>query len=158
MAHMSMVAVPTGPRVCTVLGRGEIWELVNWTSETHNFHIHQGKFRLAASGDPGLTPDFKTAVIGEDASKSPVMKFFSSTADPSNDVQAWHDTLPVPPRVQIDDSHFTPGRVFVFIPFVAKEQLGSFVFHCHILEHEDQGMMADIQVVEPVRPRTAAAY
>jgi FtsP/CotA-like multicopper oxidase with cupredoxin domain len=30
------------------------------------------------------------------------------------------------------------------IPFT---QLGEFVYHCHILEHEDGGMMARIQVV-----------
>ena len=27
-------------------------------------------------------------------------------------------------------------------------KLGRFVFHCHILEHEDKGMMATIAVVE----------
>jgi plastocyanin len=30
------------------------------------------------------------------------------------------------------------------IPFA---ELGEFVYHCHILEHEDGGMMAKIQVV-----------
>ena len=30
------------------------------------------------------------------------------------------------------------------IPFA---QLGEFVYHCHILEHEDGGMMAKIRVV-----------
>jgi len=34
--------------------------------------------------------------------------------------------------------------VVVDIPF---SQLGEFVYHCHILEHEDGGMMAKIQVV-----------
>jgi len=34
--------------------------------------------------------------------------------------------------------------VWVQIPFT---QLGTFVFHCHILEHEDGGMMHAIQVV-----------
>ena len=30
--------------------------------------------------------------------------------------------------------------------------LGSFVFHCHILKHQDQGMMGSIQVAPPGRP------
>jgi FtsP/CotA-like multicopper oxidase with cupredoxin domain len=34
------------------------------------------------------------------------------------------------------------------IPF---PQLGEFVFHCHILVHEDSGMMARIQVVPAPR-------
>jgi FtsP/CotA-like multicopper oxidase with cupredoxin domain len=32
------------------------------------------------------------------------------------------------------------------VPF---SQIGDFVFHCHILEHEDGGMMARIRVVAP---------
>ena len=31
----------------------------------------------------------------------------------------------------------------------AKEQLGRFVFHCHILKHEDNGLMAPIEVWNP---------
>jgi len=38
--------------------------------------------------------------------------------------------------------HVAP--VVVRIPF---SQLGDFVYHCHILEHEDGGMMAHIRVV-----------
>jgi FtsP/CotA-like multicopper oxidase with cupredoxin domain len=34
--------------------------------------------------------------------------------------------------------------VIVDIPI---SQLGEFVFHCHILDHEDGGMMAKMQVV-----------
>jgi L-ascorbate oxidase len=37
----------------------------------------------------------------------------------------------------------SPALVFD-IPFA---ELGEFVYHCHILEHEDGGMMARIQVV-----------
>ena len=36
--------------------------------------------------------------------------------------------------------------VVVEIPF---HEIGDFVFHCHILEHEDGGMMARIRVVAP---------
>jgi FtsP/CotA-like multicopper oxidase with cupredoxin domain len=32
------------------------------------------------------------------------------------------------------------------VPF---SQAGEFVFHCHILDHEDGGMMAKIKVVRP---------
>jgi hypothetical protein len=149
---LTMSALPTGPRVCPVLHRGEVWELVNWTTEAHNFHIHQGKFRLAVVGDPGLPADFSTPVIGESPDKSPIMGFLSAVADPAGDVQAWHDTLPVPPRIQQDTPDaqgrtYKPGRVFVFIPFEAEQQIGNFVFHCHILEHEDKGMMADVEVI-----------
>jgi FtsP/CotA-like multicopper oxidase with cupredoxin domain len=36
------------------------------------------------------------------------------------------------------------ASVHVEIPF---SEIGDFVYHCHILEHEDGGMMAHIRVV-----------
>jgi FtsP/CotA-like multicopper oxidase with cupredoxin domain len=45
-----------------------------------------------------------------------------------------------------------PGRVTLRIPFNRREQIGQFVYHCHILEHEDRGMMAIIDVRAPGSP------
>jgi L-ascorbate oxidase len=42
------------------------------------------------------------------------------------------------------DGHCGSAPLVLDIPF---SQLGEFVYHCHILEHEDGGMMAKIQVV-----------
>lgn len=36
----------------------------------------------------------------------------------------------------------------VLIPSTNPVIVGKFVYHCHILEHEDGGMMASIEVVE----------
>lgn len=47
-----------------------------------------------------------------------------------------HDTFPVPPMGYID----------VELGFTKPEQAGEYVFHCHILEHEDAGMMGKIVV------------
>ncbi len=149
-AGAAMNRLPTGHRACSVLGRGEVWELTNWTTEVHNFHIHQGKFRLARTGDPGLPRDLKSVVIGEDPTGSEVMNYLAAVADPTGEVQAWHDTIPVPPRIEAASGKAKPGRLFIYIPFLADQQIGSFVFHCHILEHEDKGMMANIEVVRPL--------
>jgi suppressor of ftsI len=43
----------------------------------------------------------------------------------------------------------TYGSVTVRIPFTNPVILGKYVYHCHILEHEDGGMMSVIQVVKP---------
>jgi FtsP/CotA-like multicopper oxidase with cupredoxin domain len=48
------------------------------------------------------------------------------------------DSFPVP----ID------GSLRVRIDFTRRQLGGRFVFHCHILEHEDKGMMAEIEVQE----------
>ncbi len=55
------------------------------------------------------------------------------------------DTVSVPIR----------GEVKVIIPFDDPVILGKFVYHCHILEHEDGGMMASIEVVPPEAYDTA---
>ena len=43
--------------------------------------------------------------------------------------------------------------ILVDIPF---SQLGAFVFHCHILDHEDGGMMAIIRVLPRTNPSGAS--
>ena len=49
----------------------------------------------------------------------------------------WLDTLNVPPR----------RHVRVLVDFRDPIVRGTFLFHCHILDHEDQGMMAAIRVL-----------
>lgn len=39
-----------------------------------------------------------------------------------------------------------PGEVLVLILFANSLMDGTFVYHCHIMEHEDRGMMANIRV------------
>jgi suppressor of ftsI len=41
------------------------------------------------------------------------------------------------------------GEVKIRIPFTDPTIVGRFMFHCHILEHEDKGMMAQIEVYDP---------
>jgi FtsP/CotA-like multicopper oxidase with cupredoxin domain len=142
---------PAGLHACATLHRGEVWELINTTDELHNFHIHQGKFRLARKGDPGM-PDSVTETFQDPSKLLDGLVAEGSALDPSVDL--WHDTFPVPPK-----NGDVNGRVFIFIPFEAEEQVGHFVFHCHILEHEDHGMMAAMEVVreEPDQDETPAA-
>lgn len=42
-----------------------------------------------------------------------------------------------------------PGEVKVIVPFTNPDMVGRFVFHCHIVEHEDNGMMANVVVLPP---------
>ena len=136
--------------VCAQLHTSEVWEIDNTTNETHNFHIHQTKFRLAQGGDPGVWPDFVNCDGMHnpcDAIVDPGNVISSQVPEvnpvgPAKGVDLWHDTIPVAPF----------GKTFVFIPFEDPVQVGNFVFHCHILEHEDKGMMATIEVFNPAHP------
>jgi len=41
------------------------------------------------------------------------------------------------------------GNVTILLPFTRIELIGTFFYHCHMVEHEDGGMMARIEVVLP---------
>jgi FtsP/CotA-like multicopper oxidase with cupredoxin domain len=129
------------PTVCLPLKPGnaitkEIWELVNLAGEDHNFHIHQTRFSLVST-------------TGADGQEIPVNIL---------NTNALLDNVPVPHGTDLKGDGTgcdgtidawragtcKPSRVIVEIPF---KEIGDFVYHCHILEHEDGGMMAKISVV-----------
>ena len=118
---------PSQVNVCLPLGAGnmpvnEEWELVNVAGETHNFHMHQTKFYVlpqdAPDGDGGVLMDNIPLPNGGAACDGTVVTWRAGTCS-------------VP-------------TVVVKIPFA---EVGDFVYHCHIGEHQDGGMMAHIRVI-----------
>jgi FtsP/CotA-like multicopper oxidase with cupredoxin domain len=147
---------PSVTTVCLTLGRGqtpvhETWELVNLATENHNFHMHQTKFRFIQSSAPSTVPP--ATIMGP-------------TINPNLGAGIMEDNVPLPVSMPLDPDYVAnqlsgyctidlwrngqcPSTPLVVdIPFA---QTGEFVFHCHILEHEDGGMMARIQVVPAPR-------
>jgi len=53
------------------------------------------------------------------------------------------DTYSVPPAW-----NGKAGEAKLLIPFTNPEIVGRFVFHCHVVKHEDKGMMMAIEVVK----------
>jgi L-ascorbate oxidase len=130
------ICLPLGPDRAAV---HETWELVNLATELHNFHIHQTKFRIVQESDPRFSEKLQSDVgagIMEDNVPLPVATpQIPEVAQNQNGyctIDQWHN------------HQCESAPIVVDIPF---SQLGTFVFHCHILEHEDGGMMARIQVV-----------
>lgn len=128
---------PTTPTVCVQLGPRnsavtERWQLVNLAAEDHNFHIHQTKFRvlsvaeLDGTGIPG-----RNHAKGVLMDNVPLLHADSPTDEGCADVDTWRR------------GECTAHPATVEIPFAIA---GDFVYHCHILEHEDGGMMAVIRV------------
>ncbi|MBE7157870.1 MAG: multicopper oxidase domain-containing protein [Rhodospirillales bacterium] len=126
------------PHICARLGTQEVWEIINESGELHNFHIHQDKFRLSHQSDPGVPPNL--VALQDPANLIAQYAPETQAAAAVTNVDVWHDTFPLPPY---------GGRIFVTIPFYSPQQVGDFVYHCHILTHEDAGMMAVIQVFDP---------
>jgi FtsP/CotA-like multicopper oxidase with cupredoxin domain len=52
-------------------------------------------------------------------------------------LDGYYDTVNLPVR----------GEIKIIIPFTDPVMVGKFVYHCHLLSHEDKGMMATIEVV-----------
>ena len=58
----------------------------------------------------------------------------------------WADSFIVPHRIGIGKGS-VPGAVVLMMDFRDPVIRGEFLFHCHILDHEDQGMMAKIEAI-----------
>jgi L-ascorbate oxidase len=119
------VCLPLGPRNTPVTER---WELVNLAGEDHNFHMHQVRFRVvsAAELDETNVPNqiFAKGILMDSVPLLHADGTCNSVADWRNGACTAHPAV-------------------VDIPFAIA---GDFVYHCHILEHEDGGMMAVIRV------------
>jgi FtsP/CotA-like multicopper oxidase with cupredoxin domain len=98
----------------------EDWEIENSTLEIHAFHIHQIHFRDVSN--PSLQPY-----------QQPILDTI---------------TVPAAPLIGSVATGYpgTPGVVKLRMTFTTAD-IGEFVFHCHILEHEDNGMMGKVKVV-----------
>jgi suppressor of ftsI len=104
------------------LGDVEEWTIDNCSGENHVFHIHQLDFQvIEVNGVP-------QPYVGR---QDTVNLDYRDTDGPED--------CPTD-----DDPH---GRVKVLIPFTEETNVGKFVYHCHIGEHEDNGMMQVIEVV-----------
>lgn len=118
--------------ICLPLGFGntpvyENWEIINLTGEDHNFHIHQTKFWLRTAAElVGTSTGVNEKGVLQDS-----VPLIAGSAGCDGTVGSWRS----------GGCAVTP--VEVQIPFSIA---GDFVYHCHILEHEDGGMMATIHV------------
>jgi FtsP/CotA-like multicopper oxidase with cupredoxin domain len=74
----------------------------------------------------------KFEVLDHDDGKKPLLASRASGAG------ILHDNYPINPG----------GWIMLKISFDRPEQAGRYMYHCHILEHEDKGMMSMIQVVD----------
>jgi FtsP/CotA-like multicopper oxidase with cupredoxin domain len=117
-----------------LLGTQQEWTIENWTPGVrHPFHIHVNPFQIIETFDPnGTWPQPRVL--------SPPYVWWDTFAIPS----AYQD--PVTKKI-------TPGYFKMRTRFA--DFAGTFVDHCHILAHEDRGMM---QLIEVVNNTTKASH
>lgn len=105
-----------------VLGRREEWKLTS-ANGSHPFHIHVNPFQIDRVIDKTTKKDVSVAGSGDD------------TYDGLKGT--WRDTL------------WIKNGFEVYVRTRYERYIGEYVLHCHILDHEDQGMMQNVRVVLP---------
>ncbi|WP_261128870.1 multicopper oxidase family protein [Bacillus sp. Marseille-Q3570] len=114
------------------LGTIEIWNFINISEDSHPIHLHLIQFQILSR--QSFDVDFYNET-GE-------LKFTGEKEGPLKTEKGWKDVV---------NAH--PGEV---TRIIGKFQpyAGRYVWHCHMLEHEDQEMMRPYEVIErPVFPR-----
>jgi FtsP/CotA-like multicopper oxidase with cupredoxin domain len=108
-------------------GNYEEWTVVNRSFSDHAFHVHQNPFLVTAVNGTSLP------------------------------VPEWHDTIIVPAAypqptqtnpISITDPRVTFGTI-TFRTHLDPITVGALVTHCHLVQHEDIGMMQRIDIQPP---------
>ena len=125
MHQMWMDPVTENPAV----GAVETWEFYNFTADAHPMHVHEVAFEVV---------DRQPITFTEDMGH--IMNI--QLAGPSRPPEAWESGLK-------DTVIAYPGEVTrVKAQFLTA---GQFVWHCHIVEHEDNEMMRPFRI-GPIQP------
>lgn len=127
-------------RIDRVLPLGGVEE---WTLQSrfasHPFHIHVNPFQIVRILDP----------MGRDVSAAGAVDDTGGTADPQYPglKGVWKDTIWV--KSLIPPQAAPAGMYTVVLRTRYERYIGDFVLHCHILDHEDLGMMENIRIALP---------
>jgi L-ascorbate oxidase len=129
----------------------EDWDLGS-SFDNHPFHIHVNPFQVIQITKPKLDPQGNTIL---DASGQAVMESIINGEGACNELD-----LPTPDPQYCDaigtfrDTLLVKRGYRVTIRTRYDDFTGDFVLHCHILDHEDQGMMQNVRIQDPAHPST----
>ncbi len=110
------------PAFTSTQGTVEEWTVENHTLENHEFHVHQVHFLVESQNN--------FEINGQNQAPAATGQYLDMIEVPGWDGNPNHPYPSVTLRVDFRG-----------------HDIGSFVFHCHISNHEDQGMMNIIEVV-----------
>ena len=108
-----------------VLDSVEIWSFVNTTDDSHPIHLHLVRFQIL---DRRRFEPFFYQTRGE-------IRYTGPATPPAPEEAGWKDTVRADPRMVT--------RIIVRF----EGYVGRYVWHCHVLEHEDNEMMRPYEVI-----------
>jgi FtsP/CotA-like multicopper oxidase with cupredoxin domain len=150
-----------------LLNTVEEWKITNATTNiSHPFHIHINPFQVTEVFMPNETlangaPRYVTDKTGMQPGQCYLDPKDPSTwkpcggSGPSSKDAIWWDVFPIPSGLAINDAQgnqigVIPGYFKMRSRFV--DYSGYYVIHCHILAHEDRGMMTVVEVAPLASP------
>ena len=108
-----------------VIDTVEIWNLINLTDDAHPIHLHLVRFQIL---DRRRLDTFSYQILKQ-------LKFRGPAIPPEPNEAGWKDTV-----------RANPGMVTrIIVRFSG--YTGRYVWHCHLLEHEDNEMMRPYEVL-----------
>jgi len=119
-----------------LVGTTELWEFWNTTVDAHPMHMHLVQFRVL-DRQP-LTGTLAATVMSNGwagVKLQPGARLGAAAAPPASE-RGWKDTVICP-----------PGQVTRVVAQFNRP--GTYVYHCHILSHEEHDMMRFYQVIDP---------
>lgn len=115
------------------LGTTEIWEIYNTTMDAHPIHLHAGRFQLVDRQEFNAEQNPDSGALTDINLVGPIIK-------PPPEEKGWIDTVIVPPSSSENTGQIT--RIIMQFNIA-----GTFVWHCHILSHEDHDMMRPMIII-----------
>src|SRR5512132_144585 len=116
------------------VGDTEVWELYNFTADAHPMHVHEVTFEVV---------NRQSLVTNADGETEPPARLVGDPRPPEAWESGFKDTVIAYP------GEFTRIRAKF-------DNAGQYVWHCHIVEHEDNEMMRPYRIgpVQPGQPST----
>jgi FtsP/CotA-like multicopper oxidase with cupredoxin domain len=116
-------------------GGCEVWNILNLTGDTHPVHVHLVQFQILTRQRYNAA-SFQTPPPATSGAPVPI-KPTEAPRPPDANEMGFKDTV-----------RANPGEV-VQIAAMFEGYCGKYMYHCHILEHEDHDMMRPFVVVAP---------
>jgi spore coat protein A, manganese oxidase len=111
------------------LGTTEIWEFLNLTEDAHPIHLHLVRFQIV---------DRRALEVFPYIYENKKIVYRGDAMPPDANEAGWKDTVRATPR----------ASTRIIVKF--EGYTGRYVWHCHILEHEDNEMMRPYEIVAPL--------
>ncbi|KAF5442319.1 hypothetical protein F2P56_034989, partial [Juglans regia] len=132
------------------VGSTEVWNVINLTGDNHPLHIHMGLFVALDQIELVNAEEFRKCMMRmNDAIKCQISKYARGkrVEVPAHE-KGWKNVFKIKPefvtKILVRFSYIHSNESY---PFDATAEPG-YVYHCHILDHEDNEMMRPLKFIE----------